>query len=68
MKKDDIALPFLDGYGRIIHAVQFLGERGHFVVVRRKKSAAAVHIVKMFKCRPSNRETIIGRGAAPDLV
>ena len=49
-------------------AGSFAGERGQLVVMRREQGAAAIDLVQMLERRPGDRQPVIGRGAAADLV
>ena len=68
MQEDDIALPFADAHGGVGQMRQLCGERGQLVVMRREEGARTVDLVQMFDRGPGDREAVIGRGAAADLV
>src|SRR3546814_2268894 len=48
--------------------VQCFGEPRQLVIVRCKEAAAFVDLMHRLDHRPGEREPVVGRGAAPDLV
>ena len=68
VQKDDVALPFLDPHRVAGERRQLGGERRQFVVMGREEGAAAIDLVQVLERRPGDRQPVIGRGAAADLV
>ena len=68
MQEDDIALPLFHHDSGVGAALKLVRQLGHFMIVRRKKRAAVVALVQVLQRGPSNREAIIRRRAAPNLV
>ena len=68
VQEDDVALPFLYPHRVAGEAIELRGERGQLVIMRREQGAAAIAVVEMLDRSPGDREPVIGRGAAADLV
>src|SRR3546814_13085935 len=48
--------------------VATFGEPGQLVIMRREQAAAAIVLMDRLDHRPGDREAVVGRGAAPNLV
>ena len=68
MQEHHFALPLLDPHRGIGQPRQLGGERGEFMIMRRKQRPAAVGLVQMLDRRPRDRQAVECRGAAADLV
>ena len=68
MQQDKIALPFARADMVERKRVQRFGKPRQLMIMGCEQTAAPVHLVDRLDHRPGEREPVIGRGAAPDLV
>jgi len=68
VQKDDVSLPFLDLHRAAGEVLQLGGEGRELVIMGREQPAATAGFVQILNHGPGDRETVIGRRAAADLV
>ena len=68
MQQHQIALPFARADMVEAQRLAGFGQTGEFVVVGREQAAAADLGMHRLGHRPGQRQAVIGRGAAPDLI
>ena len=68
VQEDDLAFPFPHFHRVAGQPVQIFAKRGEFVIMGGEQGAAAIHRMQMLERGPGDRQPVIGRRAAADLV
>ena len=68
MKEDDLALPFAHLHRMAGQPLEIAAKVGEFMIMGGEQGPAPVHLVQMLEACPGDRQPVIGRGAAANLV